>query len=144
STLVTINPASGTGIVTGVVLNTFRQPVVGAEAHLFDIAGGRFITPNATTDGAGAFQITGVPPGKYHIGAFKGGFNQWIFSPGFQGWQVTNGATTGPIEIVLEPTGASTGGVQGFCRYDDATGSHPIGAGVHIDVYSGGHLVASA
>lgn len=126
------------------VLDRSRRSIQGAGVHLFDIDLGSLLPATATTDAHGAYclQIGDNPTGRYDIGAYASGYNQWTFSPNFQGWQVTGDDMT-PTEIVLDSVGTRTGGVFGFVRYDDATGAHPIGAGVHINIYAGGHLIVS-
>lgn len=131
-------------ITTLTVHDRSQNPVSGAEVHLFDVNSNQFIANTAVTDSTGTAKLTGVPIGKYHIGAYKPGYNAWVSSPGLQGYAITpEPSAAASMDVVLDTTDPATGGIFGYVWWNSASGLRWL-TNAHIDVYSGGHLVGSA
>jgi hypothetical protein len=64
---------SQSGCVTGVVVDNLGQSLKGMQVGLAEHTwnGGQQPAGQAVTDESGAFEIDGVPPGKYDMGAFN-------------------------------------------------------------------------
>ncbi|MDQ3333634.1 MAG: carboxypeptidase-like regulatory domain-containing protein [Myxococcota bacterium] len=105
-----------TGIIAGTVVDGSGAPVAEVQVNAFpDILGGASIDglalsgmSSATTDGAGAFKITGLPDGAYKLWAQRGGASSW-------GRQNVS-AKTGDKNVKL--TLASPGGIKGSIAID--------------------------
>jgi len=107
-----------TGTISGVVVDDKGAPMAEMQVNAFpDILGGASIDgialagmSSATTDGGGAFKITGLPDGAYKLWAQRPGGN-------FGGWGNQNTtAKTGDKNVKI--TVASPGGIKGTIAID--------------------------
>lgn len=107
-----------TGTIAGVVVDGQGAPVPEVQVNAFpDVLGGASIDgialsgmSSASTDGAGAFKITGLPDGAYRLWAQRPGGN-------FGGWGNQNtSARTGDANVRI--TLASPGAIKGTIAID--------------------------
>jgi hypothetical protein len=134
-----------TEIWRGYVKNRAAQPVAGARVTLYDMQNQSFLPLSVLSDSDGVFRLpmADIPAGRYHLAAWYPGMNSWIFSPGFQGWQIaTNIPAPDPAQITLDPLGGENSSIEGVTLFFDMFGAHLIKAKVHIEIYNGGQLIA--
>lgn len=107
-----------TGVIAGKVVDDKGIPVAEVQVNAFpDILGGGTVDnialagmSSATTDGEGAFKLTGLPDGSYKLWAQRPNGN-------FGGWGIQNvGAKTGDKNVRI--TLASPGGIKGTLAID--------------------------
>lgn len=136
------NPAS---FWRGTVITDRALPVRNAQVHLFDLADGSFIPLTAISDAYGNYQfdMKDIPTGRYHIGAWRPGYNSWIFSPWFQGWECDPDIPPpSPTVITLSYSSAYRGTVSGVCLRRTNEGLSSPSGRAHVQLFSGGDLLS--
>jgi Carboxypeptidase regulatory-like domain len=113
---------SQTGCVTGVVVDNLGRPIkgmqVGLAEHTFD--GGQQPAGQAVTDESGTFEIDGVPPGEYGLGAQ----NYSIGYPGKLPFQQISIVASAPCTTITYNAGARTAKLK--FTVTDAVTNKPI------------------
>jgi hypothetical protein len=134
-----------TSFWTGTIITDQALPVRNAQVHLYDLSSQSFIPLTAISDAYGNYQfdMRDIPAGRYHIGAWRLGYNSWVFSPWFQGWECApNLPSPSPTVITLSYSSANRGAISGRCLCRTPQGlSSPAGK-VHVKLFTGGDLVA--
>jgi hypothetical protein len=74
-----LNAQSYTASVNGVVTDTSQAAVPDAKVTITDVS--RNITRSATTDSAGRYVVTALPPGDYELSVEASGFNKYVQPP---------------------------------------------------------------
>lgn len=109
-----------TGTISGIVIDDKGAPVSEVQVNAFpDILGGASIDgialagmSSATTDGAGAFKITGLPDGAYRLWAARASAGGW---GGWGGREATS-AKTGDKNVKIKLS--SPGSIKGSIAID--------------------------
>ena len=113
---------SQTGCVMGVVVDDAGRPIkgmrVGLAEHTWD--GGQQPAGEAVTDESGSFEIDGIPPGEYGIGAS----NYAIGYPGKLPFRKISIAVSGPCTTITYNAGPSTASLK--FTVTDAVTNKPI------------------
>ena len=112
------------GTVRGTVVDGAGEPVAGASVRLETGTPRARSNSIAQTDGAGAFEIAGVPPGQFHVTA-----RHPAFAPGRAPAEIKSETDTVDVRVVL-PRG---GRVEGVARRRDG---QPF-AGAQVIVIAG-------
>jgi hypothetical protein len=85
--------ASSTGVITGSVLGAAGRPLAGACAAIT----GPHVMRVATTDAAGAFSVSGLAPGSYHVRYFgcaaRGHYGSVAYAGASAGWTAVMSGT---------------------------------------------------
>jgi hypothetical protein len=127
---VTVASPPISGVLSGVVTNLLTgAPIPGATVRLDGFA--------ATTDAAGAYSISGVPPGSYQVEASAPGFiaqTQPVVIQATVGSQLSfalrplPGALTGVVRSLVTgaPLPGATVRLNGFTAITDAAGAYSI------------------
>ena len=97
------------GTVRGTVVDAAGEPVAGASVRV-ETGTPRALDSIAQTDGRGAFEIAGVPPGQFHVAA-----RHPAFAPGRAPAEIESETDTVDVRVVL-PRG---GRVEGVVRRRD-------------------------
>ncbi|HUJ13835.1 MAG TPA: carboxypeptidase regulatory-like domain-containing protein, partial [Thermoanaerobaculia bacterium] len=97
--------------ISGFVVTDAGAPVPNATVMATSASSSMFGAPNATTDGSGAFQMTGLAPGHYTFIARTDGAGQGML----RDFDVSSG---GSPRIVIPAGGSITGHVMGLSAAD--------------------------
>lgn len=122
-----------TGTIAGVVVDPQGQPVEGAQVTALSAFGGRGLggagewrlrgVPDALSDAAGKFTLTGLAPGEYRLSAGNGRANGR--GRGFRDGVTANTGNTS-VRLVLEPDGS----IKGRVAFDDGSAPDLFSVGV--------------
>jgi membrane-associated protease RseP (regulator of RpoE activity) len=99
---VTLRLSSGGAIEGRVVDRASRAPIAGAEVEVEGLLAEGSVVPvrqRALSDGGGRFRVEGLPEGRSSLSVSAEGHHTRVMS----GLAVSDGATSGPVEIQLTP-----------------------------------------